>query len=105
MTATLRANGLPTVPAVCAMLGVPRADWSLFDRWAADLHDEKNLDALHAYVDVMVAERCWRPRHDLLSRLIAAGVGGEELTSDELRAVAVALLTKTSKFEGTTPRT
>jgi hypothetical protein len=34
---------------------------------------------------------------DLLSRLIAGGVGGEELPSDEPRAVVVALLTKATQ--------
>lgn len=94
VTSTLRTNeAAQRVRNVCAMLGVPREDWGLFARWTDDLSDERTRDALYAYVDVMVAQRCWRPTDDLLSRLIADGVNGEELTADELRLVVGTLLT------------
>jgi hypothetical protein len=42
----------------------------------------------------MIAIRCHRPGTDLLSELIATGVGGEDLTVDELRAVVVAMVSR-----------
>ena len=77
---------------LCSQLGVPLKDWHLFLRWAAESLTSKALDELHAYVDVMIADRCYKPRTDLLSQLIEASVGGEELTVDELHAAVAALV-------------
>ena len=55
---------------ICDALGVPRQDWRLFMRWANDVSSPKALDELHAYVDVMIADRCRRPTNDLMSMLI-----------------------------------
>jgi cytochrome P450 len=74
-----------SIAAVCEALGVPRQDWHLFSRWAAGPLTPKALDALHAYVDVMIADRCRRSTDDLLSRLIELEVDGEELTVDDIR--------------------
>ena len=69
-------------------------DWHLFQRWAGKPLTAKALDEVHAYVDVMIAIRCHTPGADLLSELIATGVGGEDLTVDELRAVVVAMVSR-----------
>ncbi len=79
---------------VCALLGVPEKDGALFQRWADQPLKSKALDELHAYVDVMIAERCRKPGADLLSTLIETGVDGDDLTCDELRAVVVALVSR-----------
>jgi cytochrome P450 len=81
------------IGSICVLLGVPREDWHVFGRWARTLPTAKALDELHAYVDVMIADRCRQPGDDLLSELIRAGIDGEDLTVDELRAVVVALVT------------
>jgi cytochrome P450 len=74
-----------SIAAVCEALGVPRPDWRLFYRWAAGPLTPKALDALYAYVDVMIADRCRRSTDDLVSKLIELEVDGEELTVDDIR--------------------
>jgi cytochrome P450 len=81
-----------SIADVGARLGIPQKDWHLFKRWATESLNSKALDELHAYVDVMIADRCHRPGDDLLSTLIETGIDGAELTVDELRAVVVALV-------------
>ena len=56
--------------------------------------NSKALDELHAYVDVMIGDRCRAPGTDLLSELIETGIDGEELTDDELRAIVATLVTR-----------
>jgi cytochrome P450 len=70
---------------------VPRRDWHLFRRWAGESLSSKALDQLHAYVDVMIAERCRNPGDDLLSQLIETGLDGEDLTVDDFRAIVASL--------------
>jgi cytochrome P450 len=71
--------------AVCEALGVPPEDWPLFYRWAAEPLTPKAADALHQYVDVMIADRCRRLTDDLLANLIELEVDGVELTVDDIR--------------------
>jgi cytochrome P450 len=80
------------IAGVCALLGVPRKDWHLFCRWAGKSLNSKALDELHAYIDVMIADRCREPGDDLLSALIQAEIDGEELTVDDLRAILATLV-------------
>lgn len=80
------------IAAVCEALGVPRHDWHHFARWAGGPVTSKALDELHQYVDVMIAERCWRPADDLLAKLIQLEVDGEELTTDDIRCFVAALI-------------
>lgn len=95
-----RLRRLLAMASICSALGVPRADWPLFSRWAdqlahpaSDAAHRGTLYDVYAYVDVMVADRCSNLRNDLLSDLIMAQVDGVELDSDELRRlVAGALL-------------
>lgn len=73
-------------------LGVPPRDWlSIAQR--LDMADTRTIEALGAYVDVLVADRCCRRGEDLVSDLVAFEVGGRGLTTDELRAIVVGLLT------------
>ena len=83
-----------TTAAVCEALGVPQEDWPLFYRWAAAPLTPKATDELDHYVDVMIAERCWRPADDLMSKLIELEVEGEELTVDDIRSFVAALVSK-----------
>jgi cytochrome P450 len=78
------------VHAVCAALGVKRADWDRLARWADDVTD---LEALYHYVDVMIAQRCAHLSDDLLSDLIIADIDHDGLTTDELRRLVATLLT------------
>lgn len=59
----------------------------MFERWADELvmgTPTDALDGLDGYVDLMIADRCFRTTDDLLSDLITIGVDGEDLTSDEI---------------------
>ncbi|MFC5827963.1 cytochrome P450 [Nonomuraea insulae] len=101
------AHPLP-VMVICRMLGVPLADEPLFRRWSAQLtrlldgfsadggEDEEWLAGMvemHRYVNDLVAGRRARPRsEDLISDLIAAEDGGDQLSHDELVATVVLLL-------------
>ena len=80
------------VSVACGVLGVPADDRLLFWRWADDLSNPKTLDELHAYVDVMIADRCRRPGGDLVSRLIQIQVDGQDLTVDDIRAFVASLV-------------
>jgi cytochrome P450 len=75
----------------CASLGVPRRDWASISLWAW-VDGAESMRALDAYVDLMIADRCWKLTDDLMSDLVLADVDGG-LTADELRAVVVALVT------------
>jgi cytochrome P450 len=55
----------------------------------------KATDALHQYVDVMVAERCREPADDLLTTLVTLEVDGRELTVDDIRNFVVELVAGT----------
>jgi cytochrome P450 len=98
-----RVNGYHTrtVGGVCAILGVPEQDRNLFARWAVG----EDPDALDAYVDVMIADRCCRLTDDVLSELISTGVAGEDLTADEIRVAVRAMLVLAHRAETATPRT
>jgi cytochrome P450 len=85
------------IAGVCTLFGVPRRDWHLFARWAENSLNSKALDELYAYLDVMIADRCRKPAQDLLSHLIQFEVDGNELTTDDLRAIVAALVSSAPK--------
>jgi cytochrome P450 len=93
-----------TVRAVCAWLGVPARDWDLIATWAADLDALQTRDELAAYVDLMIADRCYRLADDGLSELIRTGVAGLDLTTDELVLAVRAALALAHRAENATPR-
>lgn len=81
---------------VCEMLGIPSADWPLFDAWSSLLtraldsgSREEMLTAgptsmeIRDYFGDLVRGRAARPRDDFLGDLIAAAEAGK-LTRDEL---------------------
>ncbi|MDT7766409.1 MAG: hypothetical protein QOC63_5829 [Mycobacterium sp.] len=80
------------VSIVCELLGVPSDHRLLFWRWAGDPSSPNALDELHAYVDVMIADRCRKPSGDLLSQLIQLEVDGEDLTVDDIHRLVTALV-------------
>ncbi|MCZ8382302.1 cytochrome P450 [Mycobacterium sp. CPCC 205372] len=93
------------IPVICALLGAPRSDWQLFSGWVADISMIFTFDlaanadriirawqALDAYLDDMIARRRRALTDDLISDLIRAEDGGEELSHEELLSLAVALL-------------
>jgi cytochrome P450 len=89
---------------VCGLLGVPEQDWNQMAHWAAALGEHRSHDALDAYVDVMVADRCAHLTGDLLSELIRTGVAGLDLTADEIRLAVAAMLSLAYKAESATPK-
>ncbi|MDA2891113.1 hypothetical protein PDG61_09330 [Mycolicibacterium sp. BiH015] len=76
---------------ILVALGVPPGDWLSIAR-RLDIPDTRAAEALGAYVDVLVADRCHRPGEDLVSDLVLFEAGGRGLNSDELRAIVVGLL-------------
>ncbi|KUH90395.1 hypothetical protein [Mycobacterium sp. IS-1556] len=78
--------------AVCEALGFPEEDWPMFARWAAGPMTPHDEEALYQYVDVMIADRCWKPTDDLLSHLIDLEVDGVELTADDIHRFVATLV-------------
>jgi cytochrome P450 len=98
------ARGYPT-PIICALLGAPRADWSLFSDWSDEIkklfdwnlaNDGPAILAawrdLDAYLEDMVAARRRNLTDDLISDLIRAEDDGDRLSHSELLMLAAALL-------------
>ncbi|MDO8212569.1 cytochrome P450 [Conexibacter sp. CPCC 206217] len=94
------------VAVICRMLGVPEADIPTFAEWnflittgtgavVTDEHmarvDEAAL-SLRAYLADLLEERRKTPGEDLLSKLIQARDGGDQLSSEETAAMAFLLL-------------
>ncbi len=99
------------VAVICRLLGVPVADESRFSSAAAlvaqaldpimsitgapDPEAEARLEAgawLREYLGELVEQRRADPREDLISALIAAEEGGDQLTADEIVATCNLLL-------------
>ncbi|MGE2721698.1 hypothetical protein [Mycolicibacterium celeriflavum] len=70
--------------AICEVFGFPQEDWAMFARLAGGPTTPRDEEALFQYVDVKIAERCWKPTDDLLSDLIDLEVDGVELTAEEI---------------------
>lgn len=78
--------------AVCEAFGFPQEDWAMFARLAAGPMTPHDEEALFQYIDVKIAERCWKPIDDLLSDLIDVEVGGVELTVDDIYRFVTTLI-------------
>ncbi|WP_396905365.1 hypothetical protein [Mycolicibacterium phlei] len=78
--------------AVCEAFGFPRADWPMLARWAVAPMSPRDEEALFQYVDLKIAERCWKPTDDLLSELIDFEQDGRELTAEEIYRFVATLL-------------
>jgi cytochrome P450 len=98
------ADLLP-VRVMSALLGVPPADYELFQRWSTDVglvysftlsqlraRVEEAVVGLNTYVDSLIEQRRAEPGDDLLSALIAAEESGDRLSTRELRNLAVTLV-------------
>jgi cytochrome P450 len=101
---SLHAHETRTVRAVCAMLGVPESDWHLFATWASALVAGGPHDELDVYVDLMIADRCYRATDDLLNELIMTGVDGEDLMTEEIQLAVRAMLKLARQAEIATGR-
>ncbi|HEV8574806.1 MAG TPA: cytochrome P450 [Dehalococcoidia bacterium] len=99
------AGPLPTI-VIAEMLGVDPADRADFKRWS-DIGvmnfnplltpEERVLvneagEAMDAYLRRAVEERRERPRDDLITRLVHAEEGGDQLTDDEIVTMCSLLL-------------
>lgn len=97
------------VVIICELLGVPREDEAIFGAWSKTFtkaidpnilrseEDEKAMlqaeVELDAYVTTLLAQRTANPQDDLLSALITARDGDDQLSQDELiRMVQLLLL-------------
>lgn len=98
---SINAAQRTSIQGACAMLGFPPQHWAVLTRWAND-HDFYELDA---YVDVQIADRCYRLRDDLLSELIRTGVDGLDLTTEEIQLAVRAMLTLAADAEKATDQT
>jgi cytochrome P450 len=86
---------------IAELLGVPRDDWDIFQRWAAldgagpgggDGFMLGVRDEIHAYFAGLLEERRRDPRDDLLTALSAAEIDGERLREHELVSFCFLLL-------------
>ncbi|UXY30483.1 cytochrome P450 [Streptomyces sp. HUAS TT20] len=99
------------VRVICEMLGVPREDHPVFEKWAHSIaftidpqlvpgelttEVERNVDEARAgfvgYFSRLIEERKREPRADILSELIAAEEGGDHLGERDLILTCVLLL-------------
>ena len=99
------ASPLP-ITVIAVMLGVDAADRGEFRRWSKALANvfspirspeylaalKANADELSAYFERAVAERRAAPRDDLISAMIAANDGGDQLTTQEIVTMCNLLL-------------
>ena len=104
MSRSLHAHETRTVRSVCSMLGVPEADWPLIAKWADRLVWNGGHDELDGYVDLMIADRCYRSTDDLLHELIMTGVAGEDLMAEEIQLAVRTMLKLARQAEIATPR-
>ncbi len=80
------------VQVIARILGLPRADFPVFQRWAIEITSvtanwERGLaasEALRAYFADVLEERRRRPADDLISELVVAEVEGRRLTDEEI---------------------
>jgi len=93
------------IHVICALVGVPSGDWTLFSKWADVILQslsfdvasklqmiEEAIEEIDAYVTELIAGRRRDPGDDLLSELIAVEEQGERLTAAELLAVTTMIL-------------
>jgi cytochrome P450 len=91
---------------IAEMMGVPRADWSDFRRWADALVNAAGglgdagsdamrgaLGEMFTYFTGLVADRHRTPREDLVSTLVRAEIDGDRLTDPEILMFCATLLT------------
>ncbi len=80
------------VQVIARILGLPRADFPVFQRWAIEITSvtanwERGLaasEALRDYFAGVLEERRRRPADDLISELVVAEVEGRKLTDEEI---------------------
>lgn len=85
---------------IAELIGVPRDDWDIFQRWAAlDGAGPGRrgfpggvLDEIRAYFSGLLEERRREPREDLLTALSTAEIDGERLSERELVSFCFLLL-------------
>ena len=97
---------LPVI-VIAEMLGVPPDDRPQFKRWSTDVVQtlggpftppevmqkaRESLEELAEYLQAFISDRREHPREDLISWLVAAEDGGQNLSEEEVFATAILLL-------------
>lgn len=85
---------------IAEMLGVPKDDWDIFQRWAqvetsSQVPGEATTHTRHEmkeYLVRLLEERRRSPREDLLTNLVLAEIDGEHLSEHELVNFCILLL-------------
>jgi cytochrome P450 len=95
------------ITVLTEILGVPKADISLFKPWADDIlayqgvnkpaleilrRGQKAILGIRAYLGELIKEKRRRPGEDLLSELVAAESEGDKLSQSELVNSSITLL-------------
>ncbi len=86
------------VRVIAEMLGVPPEDHARFKRWSDEVIEEAgDINArphreMGQYFCELLEQRKKEPRNDLISELLAARIGGEQLTKDQLLGFCMILL-------------
>ena len=72
------------VQVIARILGLPREDYPVFQRWTLELTSVAASAALRDYFAGVMAERRATPGDDLISDLVRAEVDGEHLSDEEI---------------------
>lgn len=80
------------VQVMANMLGIPRADYARFQKWAIEIigfskdypRGQAAAAAVREYLLPVIAERRARPTDDVISKLVTGTVDGQGLTDDEV---------------------
>jgi cytochrome P450 len=80
------------VQVMAHMVGIPRADYPQFQKWAIDIvgfardypRGHAAAAAVREYLLPIIAERRARPRDDVISTLVTGAVDGQELSDEDV---------------------
>src|SRR5262249_59868206 len=80
------------VQVMAHMVGIPRADYPQFQKWAIDIigfskdypRGRAAAAAVHDYLLPIIAERRAKPQEDVISKLVIGTVDGQGLSDEEV---------------------
>jgi cytochrome P450 len=86
------------IMVIAELLGIPAADREQFRNWTSDMIGTdyelkmKGFGKMGAYFDGIIAEHMRTPKEDLISELLAAQIGGERLSKQDVVGTCLLLL-------------
>jgi cytochrome P450 len=86
------------IMVIAELLGIPAADREQFRNWTSDMIGTdyelkmKGVGKMGAYFDGIIAEHMRTPKENLISELLAAQIGGERLSKQDVVGTCLLLL-------------